>query len=753
MNRLRKLLHEAQNWLLARPLRADLAAVLLLTLLWALFFWRALTPNPANQVSYPEGDFSGQFLTFAIYQARRLLAGEIPLWNPYNMAGHPFLADTQAAVFYPPRLLTIAASQFTGGFTYATLQAEALLHYWIGAVLMYLFVRRLTASYLAGLVSALTLTFGGYQTGYPPLQLAILEAGVWLPLALLGLTRASEQPGGWNLRWLAVSGLALGLSLLAGHPQTTLFFLYVLIAYGIYRAVGAGIGWLPMGLGIAGVVALGFGLAAVQIVPGLEYMRLTIRSEMGIDALSGGFPFRDLVVLVLPNVVTLWSPLYSGVAALALAGVAVWRRERGAYFWAVVVLVALVLSFGGATILYRIVYLFAPGASWFRGQERAAYVVAHGIAILSGLGVVALRRSGLRVKPLARVLAIAAALAWAAAVEAFIISRFVDQPEPIALINGLFLLGGLATAVWLLVGRMAGHAHRAWWGAALLALVVFDLFSTSANTNWEPIPANERLLYHRTLLPSLPDEEEPFRIDGRVGLAHGNYGTLLGVEDIRGISPLELSAHESYERLLPDYRLYELLNVKYVFTDWRELERPSTIIARDESGVQPVYLHRLENPLPRAWMTYYVSLAEDDAQALAWLADPGFDVRTTVILDRAPTLDFPAEAPEDAQVTVEVHEPERLVLSVDTPADGVLVLSEMYYPGWQATVDGNEATIWRANAGLRALPLTAGQHEVTLVYRPLSFRLGVVLSLISLVLLALGMIAGERLSMRSRQQS
>src|SRR5690606_21496256 len=136
MNRLRKLLHEAQTWLLARPHRADLAAVLLLTLLWALFFWRALTPNPANQVSYPEGDFSGQFLTFAAYQARRLLAGEIPLWNPYNMARHPFLADTQAAVFYPPRLLTIAASRFTGGFTYATLQAEALLHYWIGAVLM-----------------------------------------------------------------------------------------------------------------------------------------------------------------------------------------------------------------------------------------------------------------------------------------------------------------------------------------------------------------------------------------------------------------------------------------------------------------------------------------------------------------------------------------------------------------------------------------------------------------------------------------
>src|SRR5260221_11154862 len=88
--------------------RADLMSVILLIALFLLIFWRMLTPNAVNQQSLVEGDFSGQFVAFAHYQAVRLGQGEVPLWNPYNNGGHPFLADTQAAVFFPPPLLTIA---------------------------------------------------------------------------------------------------------------------------------------------------------------------------------------------------------------------------------------------------------------------------------------------------------------------------------------------------------------------------------------------------------------------------------------------------------------------------------------------------------------------------------------------------------------------------------------------------------------------------------------------------------------------
>jgi hypothetical protein len=93
-----------------RRLSTDALCVLLLVFLCWLFYWRLLTPNPLNQQSLIEGDFSGQFVSFAHYQAVRLGGGEIPLWNPYNLGGHPFLADTQAAVVYPPRLVSVALS-------------------------------------------------------------------------------------------------------------------------------------------------------------------------------------------------------------------------------------------------------------------------------------------------------------------------------------------------------------------------------------------------------------------------------------------------------------------------------------------------------------------------------------------------------------------------------------------------------------------------------------------------------------------
>lgn len=740
-------LNRIQDWLTERPRRADVAAILLLTILWAFYFWRVLTPNVADQVSYPTGDFSGQFLAFGAYQARRLLAGEIPLWNPYNYAGHPFLADTQAAVFYPPRLVTIFLSQFTGGWGYAALQAEAIAHYWLAALWMYLFVRTVARSRVAGLISALSLTYGGYLTGYPPLQLAILEAGIWLPLSLLGVYRASEG-GRWHMGWLALSALSLGLSLLAGHPQTTLFFTYVLIAYLIHRAVRQRIGWQPTFAALIGTVGLGYTLAAVQLLPGLEYMRLTVRADLGFEALAGGFPFGDLISLLIPNVVTLWSPLYSGIAALALAGVAIWCRRESARFWGIVALAALVLSFGGSTVLYRLAYLIAPGFAWFRGQERAAYVIAHSVAILAGLGVAVLREGNLEAPRLARMLGIAALAAWVLALEAFIASRIVPSETASQLHHATFFLAPLVTLTWLVVGRGAHAAAQPWWAVVIVALVVFDLFSLTWKTNWEPIPARERVLYDEVLVAAVQQDRGLFRVDGRLGLG-GNYGTMLGIQDMRGISPLRLSTLERYLTRLPQFRLHQILAVKYVFTDWTQLEVPSTVIASNQEGYLTVNLHRLDAPLPRAWMAYRVMTSPDEAQQLGWLADASFDPRTTVTLAQEPNLDLPPEPPSGASVTVEEYQPERIVLHVETPADGILVLSEWDYPGWQATVDGQPAEILRVDAGLRGLALNAGRHEVVFTYKPLTFSIGAAMSAVSLVLLVAGLIISRQVARES----
>ncbi|MBC7814567.1 MAG: hypothetical protein H7175_25655, partial [Burkholderiales bacterium] len=122
----------------------DFRAVVALVALWLLFFWRLFTPIVGDQASLTKGDFSGQFVAFAGYQYQRFTEGEVPLWNPYNNGGLPFIADTQAAVFYPPRLATIALARLFGGWSYHALELEMTAHVLAYSLLMYWLVRRLT---------------------------------------------------------------------------------------------------------------------------------------------------------------------------------------------------------------------------------------------------------------------------------------------------------------------------------------------------------------------------------------------------------------------------------------------------------------------------------------------------------------------------------------------------------------------------------------------------------------------------------
>ena len=232
----------------------DFRAIITLLLLWLLFFWRLFTPIVSDQASLATGDFSGQFVAFGGYQYQRMSQGQIPLWNPYNNGGLPFIADTQAAVFYPPRWLTIGLSSLSGGWSYNALQLEMTFHVLLYTLFMYVFVRRLTLgdarSPLAGLAAAIIIGYGGYTTGYPPLQLAVLEAAVWLPLTALGILEATR---GRQLaaRFILLAGFSLGMSWLAGHPQTSWFLTYVAVAYLACRCFGSsrGLAALPWQFG------------------------------------------------------------------------------------------------------------------------------------------------------------------------------------------------------------------------------------------------------------------------------------------------------------------------------------------------------------------------------------------------------------------------------------------------------------------------------------------------------------------------
>jgi hypothetical protein len=182
-------------------------------------------------------------------------------------------------------------------------------------------------------------------------------------------------------------------------------------------------------------------------------------------------------------------------------------------------------------------------------------------------------------------------------------------------------------------------------------------------------------------------------------------------------------------------RAWAMLNVKYVIT-WRsELYVPSTVLYRDGAADGTTYLHRLETVGPRAWIVHEVEQLPE-AEMAARMAAPDFDPGQMALLDPANPL--PALGPESQDsVRLVSFSPGRLVFEVDAGSDGLLIISEIDYPGWQADIDGQAAPLIRANSVLRALPMPAGSHRVTLVFRPMSFRLGAIISGLTAVGLAI----------------
>lgn len=713
-------------------LSPDVFAVAALVLLWTLFFWRVLTPIRSDQASFKQGDFSGQFVAFGAYQYQRMSAGEIPLWNPYNNGGLPFIADTQAAVFYPPRLLTIAFSSASGtGWAYHTLELEAIAHVLALTLMMYAFVRRLTRtaphSVFGALAAALTIGYGGYVSGYPPLQLALLEAGIWLPLAALGLYEASQ---GDKLRWswLMLTGLALGLSWMAGHPQTSFFLTYFLMAYWAWRVGARRWPWTRFVFGVALFGVVSFGLVAVTLLPGLEYLLLTSRSGLGFDAAGGGFPIQDFAQMLVPRVMSLFSPLYIGIAGLAFAVHAVSARRPDSWFWAIVAVFALLLSLGANSPLYHLMYNVVPGLRFFRGQERAAYLFAHSAAILVGLAVATLPAFSTD-KRLGRIVIILLALCAAGTLGAFTL-WLNDRTTHLATLQAFTLSALWAAALWLILTLIARDLR---WRYALLALIVFDLFAVSMNapSNYDSRPADEQIPPNPLIAPILADANHPFRVDGFRGL-HDNYGSYYQIADIQGISPLFLGGvQQIIEYGLPDERAWELFAVRYVFSDWEALNVPGEVLLRGTDRYGTVNLHRLSAPRPYAHLLYAYTLADSDEDARQILADPTFDARQTAILSRAPQLTLPTGDVQGEGTTITAYAPEQLTVMVNTPQNAILSLAHVDYPGWQARINGQAAQTIRAYGGLIALEVPAGEHTVTLTFEPMLYHIGAVISLVT----------------------
>lgn len=732
--------------------RFDVVAVALLAAAPWLFYWPLWAPGTWRRY-FEGGDFVDQFVAFTAHELRSLAAGQLPLWNPYAYGGGPFWADVQAAVAYPISLAHVLALRAlrvdvasSDGLLrlFTALEVEAVLHLALAGVFTYLFARRVLASRPGALLAGLCFMLGGYLTGYPPLQLALLETVTWLPLALLGVEwvlDGAERGRAHLARGVVLLALALGLAILAGHPQSTLHVLTIAAAWAgwrlwPWRSADRRPAWLGLTAGLLG----GLALSAAGWLPALQLFRLSNRAAASYEVLANGFPPGELVGALLPGI-TKWAPLYLGVLPLLLAVVALvdaaqaassdTPERRQTRFWVALGLVALLLALGRHAFAFDVFYKIVPGFDLFRGQERAALALSFSLALLAGRGAALWLAGEARAR---RILANGALALAALATLLALTARPELRPAALRL---LFMAGGVALLAAASAQRRAGAS---WLLAGAVCLVGLDLYLANGAVNLVDRPPDE--LRRDLVADDLAGAAQRVDVDDALAALEPfrpNIGVLHGFEATSGASPLRLRSADTLRRLAErdKGRWWDLLGTSQVLTPRGELPRPAE--ARRAYG-EAARLWYLPQHTPTVWRANTAERPVDDEAALARLADPALDPLATVLL-----ADGEAGGPHSgrAGVGLSSRRPGEVVADTYGDVPGWVVFSEMAYPGWQATVDGRPANILRADIALMAVPVPAGNHALRLWFSAPWVTVGIGVSLLAAaVLLAVTLWAG-----------
>ena len=725
----------------SRPDRRDLYAVLALIALWGLFFWRYLTPVEIDRVALPAGDFTDHFYVLRSVAYDELKAVRFPLWGRGVFNVYPFQADPESALFYPPAALNLLAWLALGRarFPLSGFHLEALSHVLLASFLCYIFLREEVKNRLAALLGSVVFCYGGYLTSYPLQQVARLEVAVWLPLALLGVKKLNQT--GRKL-YLLLTAAAFTLAFLAGDPQNFSLLFYTTLAYYAYQCWRRRTPW-PTALSRMGIIlALTLGLSAVQLIPSLEWWRNSARASIPFEKAAVAFPPKDVLQFVVTGLVSYWQPFYVGILSLVLAFLAgATRRRRDVPFWMGLAIVALIFSFGKNVFGFEVAYLLLPTYGLFRNQERHAYLVTFALSVLTTYGVEAilspLKRWERRlVGDVARFLRRALPVVFVFLGAAALLHRLnLDVSDSQQLPNrlGILFLCLTFTTVLLYLRLYRGRAKRS-IGILALLIVVFDLFSLNRVRYYAKPHDPHRVssLFQQVMADSgwfrVQEDEFPI-ICNVVGRRQLN--------EVWGVA-IRLAHYEEFLDRVPGDVRWKLLGVKYVVT-WRgslvtwqgkEIEE-AEMLGKEGEGETLKHLYRLPwKPRP-IFVVREVVVARDRDELYGVLNSPDFDpFRTAVLWEPVP---LEPQAAVDDEVTITTHEPSYIAVQAHLRAPGLLVLSEVTYPGWRVYVNGRPAKLYEADGILRAVLLPEGESKVEFRYVPLAFYVGIAISSLTIL--------------------
>lgn len=677
----------------------------------------------------------------------------LPLWDPYVGSGAPLLANMASAVLSPMRLILARVDKPIFWDFYL------LSRLFLAAFFTYLFAREVGIGFTGSLVSAIAFSLSGHFIYY--INMADLDAQIWLPALLLATHRLAEKP---TYRKFAITAVLITLIILGGMPESALFTfllatLYLLFClwYLVPAEKREELWWQRRLAAFAAAGIVGLLISLPQVLPFVEYLRNAFNPRapgVGMRYISAGTASSLLLPSFFGHVHDTWNrvdsyhilPYIGSVCCLlALAGVCrKGTRPRLTVFFVGFVIFYLLKAFGIPPVQWvgRL-----PLFSMSLFPKHAFPEFSFCTAVLAGMGADGVLKNEVNYSRFlfASILVALAVIAFAAYYwnEAAYFGGLQDLTESCVIFDLAF------GSVWLL-----GMAARRFAPSRIIAIAII-LLPAAELIGFIPRQRTERYdaFTNPPFVNFLRGDRQLYRTFSVDNILFPNTNAAYGIDDIRSLDPLQVGRYMDllradfspsiYDRFdasevsrnILRSPLLDLMNVKYILAS---PELPAHGFTSDKFELaydREIRIYRNKNALPRAFVVGHAEVVPDKNRILAKLAEPEFDARKTVILEESVMNNSPIALAASSPVTFERYEPNYIRLQAKLTHPGWLVLSDTYYPGWKVFVDGGEARILPADYIFRAVPLDSGSHAVEFVYRPASFVWGVAISALTLAIL------------------
>ena len=697
----------------------------------------------------------------------------IPLWNPYIFGGIPFWAHFESTIFYPlDALFWIIPPERAYGYT-------VFVHLVLAGLFMYFLARSFHFGPLGCFVAASIFTFNGFIMGtLHDGQMFRIQAYTWIPLIIFFLNKAliSKSPSFHS----TMAGIAWGLQILSGSPQDALYTLMAALLFlGCHLrphirefASNGKIFWFASALFI-----IGLGLAAIQIVPASEFVTESARSK--IDSYSlvtiGSYPLQGIITTALPNffgnyitgkywvsgipwTVPLFN-LYVGVLPIILFFIIPYEKKECArlvIFLVSLGILAFILSLGAHTPLYRLVY-YMPGFDKIRAPSKIIILWVFALSLLAGKGIDTLFK---RPRAVFR-RRINFYLCFVVCLGILDLLFHIERPVVLKIFSPFIMHEAIPERMDIAVNTIIKGFHHFTFLNALILLCLISWVRNILNpglaafllcaillldlgyANWGAARHNDKIYQwvdrtKQELNKFLKKDKGLYRV-GSYDYGFGpNIEMYFGYQTVGGYTPLHLLRYYEYfnkyaDDELPDGCVWfaygasqhgilmDLLNMKYEIS-----HESKTIVLR-------------QSCLPRAFIVPNYKIIEKE-KLLDYLIEPDFDPRKVVLFERGDIesrlSDVTTLNPKrESSATVTSYRPDQIRLVTESSEPGYLFLSEVFYTGWKAFVDDKPTPILRGNYLFRVVKVPDGKHRVEFVFDPLSIKIGVWVTVLTLFLI------------------